>query len=632
MAYVKIITVRSKNGIKNTTKYVENKEKTDEANRENYVTKEQEGIDVGEENGTIDDVIDYTSNPKKTEHKQLVTGINCTVEGAADEMRELADYWKKERRIDPSNTRDLYHIIQSFDPRDNDKLTPQMVHDIGIEFAKSLQQMDDKKIVDRKYMMLVCTHVDKEHLHNHIVLCPFDIESGKKFHECKDVYRQMKDKSDDLCYKYGLHVIEDPDRARKSTWYEKDMEKKGISWKDKIRKDIESTRSIAKDWKTFKTYMESAGYEVRDAGKYVTYVDEANHHIREERLGRDYTKESMEKGWEEEAEKRRQLHELLKGRPHKGKTQEEKDAYDPSSRIGLYDEDGRRRSMLEILILTAIEDLQTGGLAGISGHEGGPATRVNIRDLKDAETIAKESQAVDMDDLNAKLNRLGKNISHYNLELKKCRATINKMRPVNGAFAAYESVKDRVEDINRTENAEVKAGLQKEYADEIETYKKSKSTLYRSRCSTPEQIEDFRKRYKDFQDRVSILTSYLREQKRKYARLAKLKSALEASKDPDFMAGKKTMNKPEETPEEKDRATEISERASKRITQNQNKIRVDTRGFSEEHKRAIESITKRTDKDPEHIKADLEDAVYAAEKECEERQKQKETREKNKDR
>ena len=143
-----------------------------------------------EEHESMTDVMEYAMDDYKTAQKKLVSGVNVSVEHARDEMMVTKRQYGKEEGII------LWHGYQSFKPGE---VTPEEAHMIGVELAKNLWGSD--------YEVVVCTHIDKEHIHNHFVINSVAFTTGKKL-DAK--WQDMARESDRLCKMYGKSVIENP--------------------------------------------------------------------------------------------------------------------------------------------------------------------------------------------------------------------------------------------------------------------------------------------------------------------------------------------------------------------------------------------------------------------------------------
>ena len=567
MAVTKIKAVRGKSGITRSTKYIKNEDKTtvgigdieksaSEAKQIDEMDKLQEDwfsdsgnefkTDITEENKAITSAVDYAMNPDKTtdEEIRLVSGHNCNPITAAEEMQMLVDFWKTERRME-NNDKDAYHLIQSFDPKDNEHLTYQMAHEIGLKLCSEIENIHDKKLEhERHYKMLVCTHVDKNHIHNHIVFCPYDIDTGYKYHDNMITYKKIREANDRLCKEYDLSIVMDPDEDRKRAYVEEMAKKTGNSWKDNIRKDIEAMKSVCSDWDSFINYMEIAGYQVNQ-GKYITYTDKEGHKVRDKTLGREWTKAEIQKYWEEmnkESEPTVPKEEVYYFEKDKVNTKTNK-----PYRIKVFDDEGRRRNKLELILLLAIDILKNEDVSNraYNPYEKTIYARKNYKLNQMMETLSliKDENISSIEDISIRLNEVGKKISRYKLELKKSESSLAKMDNVKKAIEGYLAVKDIVDKINSMDNGPEKEKAIEENKESINEYKKHKSVLYRARCVTDEQIDDFNLRYINMKNNISSLNTRIKEESAEYGRIKKIQNNVEAAQNKQFLYSQIEENK-----------------------------------------------------------------------------------------
>ena len=201
-------------------------------------------------------VINYGKNGDKTDNGILVSSINCSVDTAYEEMALTKKFFHKEDKTLG------YHIIQSFK---GNEVSPSMANQIGIELAQELW--------GDKYQIIVCTHINKENIHNHLILNSVSFIDGKKYHNGKEDISFLKETSDNLCFKYGLSIVTTP-RAEK----EKEFRQKNIDYFNRTDKkmqkiiiDIDEAIKSAKKYSDFKLILKSKGYEnIKDSGKYLS--------------------------------------------------------------------------------------------------------------------------------------------------------------------------------------------------------------------------------------------------------------------------------------------------------------------------------------------------------------------------
>lgn len=227
-------------------------------------------------------VLGYVKKEEKTMWNgyQLVTGINCTPSSAYYDMMATKNRYGK------TGGRMFYHIDQSFSP--DEKITPELAHKIAVEFAR--EQF-------KGYEVLVGTHVDAHHIHSHFVVNSVSFENGKKYHSDKNNIQRLRDASDELCRKYGLSVIDQPQKGlEKMGAREYRAAEKKQSWKINLMAQINIGMQKAKSKDEFISFMEDLGYKVTwtDSRKYITYTTPDGNRVRDNKLHLNkYSKEMM---------------------------------------------------------------------------------------------------------------------------------------------------------------------------------------------------------------------------------------------------------------------------------------------------------------------------------------------------
>lgn len=223
--------------------------------------------------------LDYTADDLKTEQKFFVDGVNCKYENAFHLMSETKKEYNKTDGILG------FHIIQSFAPGEG---TPQMIHNLGLEFAK--------RAFGERFEVVVSTHQNTGCLHNHYVVNSVSFMDGKKYYDNNESYARLRKISDDLCREYGLSVIENPkERSHKS--YDLYMAEKNGEWtKDSIiRRDIDECILKTTSPKAFYREMQKLGYSFNFNRKYPTVSHPKFERPRRlKTLGEEYTPERIE--------------------------------------------------------------------------------------------------------------------------------------------------------------------------------------------------------------------------------------------------------------------------------------------------------------------------------------------------
>lgn len=247
----------------------------------------------------LKNVLDYCMQEAKTmnDGHKLVSGIDCLPETAYSDMMAT------KKRFGKTGGREYYHILQSFSP--DELITPEEAHRIACEYA--LEQF-------KGYELIVATHVDRDHIHSHIVLNSVSHIDGKKYHSDKNNIPRLREASDALCMKHGLSVIGKTETGlRKMGTREYRAASKGESWKINLMATINLAMTKAKTRNDFIRFMESRGYKVTwsDTRKYITYTIPDGKKCRDNKLHlKKYTKEMMDY----EFEIRRRINELHRQR------------------------------------------------------------------------------------------------------------------------------------------------------------------------------------------------------------------------------------------------------------------------------------------------------------------------------
>ena len=229
--------------------------------------------------GTLSKAIAYILNPEKTDEKLLVSSYGCASETAAREFewtRKIAE----QKGMNPVRII-ARHVIQSFEIGE---VTPELAHEIGKQFAD--------EILGGKYEYVLTTHIDKDHVHNHLIFNAVDFMDYHAYKSYKRIYYDMREVSDRLCKENGLSVI--PPSQNKGMGYKEYTEaKRGTSWKQKLKQTIDRLVITAKDYDDFLRLMQEAGYEIK-TGKYISFRAEGQERFtRSKTIGENYTEERI---------------------------------------------------------------------------------------------------------------------------------------------------------------------------------------------------------------------------------------------------------------------------------------------------------------------------------------------------
>ncbi|MCM1166141.1 MAG: relaxase/mobilization nuclease domain-containing protein [Lachnospiraceae bacterium] len=235
----------------------------------------------------------YIANTDKLGENQYITGLNCSedIAIAEQEFRLTYEYFSHKNFYAPlaengKSPVKAFHIIQSFKAGECDA---EFAHKIGVEWVQS--------VFGRKFQAVVCTHTDRDHIHNHICLCPYDL-NGIKFNSNKRSLARIRSISDEICRSYGIVEMEkstaDKNHIPIGVCYgEWEHRKFGTSWKEIIRRKIDSLMLSSVNLDDLLRRLEELNFTVK-RGKYISVkLPEQQRFVRLKTLGAEYTEESI---------------------------------------------------------------------------------------------------------------------------------------------------------------------------------------------------------------------------------------------------------------------------------------------------------------------------------------------------
>ena len=224
---------------------------------------------------TMKAAIDYICNPVKTDGKLLVSSYGCTAETADIEFE-----WTRRHSID-KGTNLGRHLIQAFEPGE---VTPEEAHEIGMELAK--------EVLGGKYEFVLTTHIDKDHVHNHLIFNAVSFTDHKHYHSNKRSYHYIRRTSDRICKEHGLSVII-PGQDKGKSYIEHQAAKEGTSYKAKLKSAIDRLIPASADFEDLLIRLQREGYEIK-RGKYISCrASDQERFTRMKTLGVDYTEEAI---------------------------------------------------------------------------------------------------------------------------------------------------------------------------------------------------------------------------------------------------------------------------------------------------------------------------------------------------
>ena len=373
--------------------------------------------------GTLSKAIAYILNPEKTDEKLLVSSYGCASETAAREFewtRKLAE----QKGMNPVRII-ARHVIQSFEIGE---VTPELAHEIGKQFAD--------EILGGKYEYVLTTHIDKDHVHNHLIFNAVDFVNYHAYKSYKRIYYDMREVSDRLCKENGLSVI--PPSQNKGMGYKEYTEaKRGTSWKQKLKQTIDRLVITAKDYDDFLRLMQEAGYEIK-TGKYISFRAKGQERFtRSKTIGENYTEERIKERIAGRTPRRNRRQTVPKGISLIGDIQE---------RIRLIDSKGYEYKAKLTILKEAARTLNY-------------LTENNLLQYADLEKK--------VEDVHSSYDRIGK-------ELKGVEARLREVQPLIKNISNYQRLKPVYDAFQKAKD---KPGFKAKHEAELVIFEAARSTL-----------------------------------------------------------------------------------------------------------------------------------------------------------
>ena len=373
--------------------------------------------------GTLSKAIAYILNPEKTDEKLLVSSYGCASETAAREFewtRKIAE----QKGMNPVRII-ARHVIQSFEIGE---VTPELAHEIGKQFAD--------EILGGKYEYVLTTHIDKDHVHNHLIFNAVDFVDYHAYKSYKRIYYDMREVSDRLCKENGLSVIP-PSQNKGMSYKEYTEAKRGTSWKQKLKQTIDRLVITAKDYDDFLRLMQEAGYEIK-TGKYISFRAEGQERFtRSKTIGENYTEERIKERIAGRTPRRNRRQTVPKGISLIGDIQE---------RIRLIDSKGYEYKAKLTILKEAARTLNY-------------LTENNLLQYADLEKK--------VEDVHSSYDRTGK-------ELKGVEARLREVQPLIKNISNYQRLKPVYDAFQKAKD---KPGFKAKHEAELVIFEAARSTL-----------------------------------------------------------------------------------------------------------------------------------------------------------
>ena len=384
---------------------------------------------------------DYVKNPEKTENGSLVYAYGCTPQLVAAEFAlSKRQYTQRTGRKAPGVI--AYHIRQSFKPGE---ITPEGANLVGRELAE--------RFLKGKHAYIVCTHVDRKHIHSHIIFNSTTIDGTAKFRDFLGSGRAVGRLSDLICIEHGLSVIQNPRRYTHPTYDKWLGEKKPLSHRDVLRAAIDD--ALARKPETFDQLLQlvrESGYSVSE-GKNITFYRDGQRAIRLHTLGAGYS----------EAE----LRAVIEGKA----------------------EHNPRGKCEDASLLIDIEAKLAGGKSGSYTQW---AKVFNVKQMAKALLYLQEHGIKNREELNARADAASEKLATVNERIKAIDAQIKEIAELRGQIVTYAKTRKIFDEYKASRYSRK---FFNDHADEIEQHRAAKR-YFTEHCSGKlPKVKDLNERF-----------------------------------------------------------------------------------------------------------------------------------------
>ena len=378
--------------------------------------------------GTLSKALAYIMNPEKTDDKMLISSYGCATETAAQEFewtRKIAE----QQGMNPVKII-ARHVIQSFDVGE---VSPELAHEIGKQFAD--------EILGGKYEYVLTTHIDKDHVHNHLIFNAVDFVDHHAYKSYKKIYYDMREASDRLCKENGLSVIP-PSQGKGMSYKEYTEAKRGTSWKQKLKQTIDRNIITAKDYDEFLKLMQDAGYEIK-TGKYISFRAEGQERFtRAKTIGENYTEERIKERIQGHNPRKRQMQTARKG-------------------------------------VSLIIDIQNSIKAQESKGYEHWAKINNLKEAAKTLNYLTENNLLQYADLEKKVEDIHSSYARTGEELKRVEARLREVQPLIKNISNYQRLKPVYDAFQKAKD---KTSFRSKHEAELVIFEAARSTLLAVQC------------------------------------------------------------------------------------------------------------------------------------------------------
>ncbi len=456
-------------------------------------------------NVTLFKALDYIANDEKTDEKILITSNMCSSNEklAFIEMNALKKQYEKEDGILG------FHFVQSFKPGETDKET---AHKVGREWAE---------IFLSNYQYVLSTHVDKGHIHNHIIINSVGLD-GKKYHSCINEREDIRAYSDVICRKYGLSIINNKYQNRTMSYKEWLENKNKTSWKQKTRDDIDFYISISNSFEDFIQKMKNEGYEIKhgDNVKHITFKHpEMKRQVRGKTLGADYTEDSIRK----RIELKEYGIKTVSGKKYKYRTR--KDKWNYVFKMVSFNHSSLKVNILLISILLSLifnknEKYQDNNRY----YEAQKSIAKEVDKLSLSLNVIDKYNFRNRGDIDEAIQKVTQRIEDKKDNLNKLKDLYYKADAVCTEINLYRKYKKYSDEYNK---AFLKGVYKQKNEYELEKFESCKARLEKFGLHSESDYEDFEKRKETINDNMEVIREQIYNDYSELEQIENLKNSLD---------------------------------------------------------------------------------------------------------
>lgn len=391
--------------------------------------------------------LDNTGNPVLDDNENMIYDPGAPVYHDENGKCTYESYKKQ------TQARTAYMWVLSFAPERvcGFKIDPRICHQIGLEFMK--------KIGDGQFQAVVATHMDREHPHDHIVMCAYAMDGSHKYRDTKDTLMEARRICDDLSEKFGLPILPSlsQEQSKSISWTEWKAKQEGQSWKEQMRQDINGAIRVAADYKQFIEIMKSSGYQLRETENHFTYIMPGDDEFkcRDIKLGKEYEKNAIKEHFSKKHDMEKTI---IGGQDTNSEDIELVHNYAAKPihiHVSRYTFSGRRRSDFEMVFLTAIRLLQA--LRDRLRDKDADKTQssdqayrdytLRLRQMIDSLKLVQELKIESIDQLMGLINETGKSLSIAKKEVKDLEIGVPYAEKVVGLIKEAERYQAEAQNI-----------------------------------------------------------------------------------------------------------------------------------------------------------------------------------------